>query len=215
MDVSTVRYLIRFGAETLRAPTLQYGDSKRETPLLASWSFANDRFAIAKGIDRLNVLALERTLSRDGLPSFAANMVARLQHHGVSVANADPYYDFPQYESLHTELEDWFPAAAKNDCNIVVLEEKNEDKYAQIKRSGDLFHGKHTLCVTSKKLMKYRGNQDNGYLQYMSNLALKVNMKAQGDNHRFEIVSAPAFQRDRTIVLGAVSPLSLTIIDFR
>jgi hypothetical protein len=62
---------------------------------------------------------------------------------------------------------------------FVVLPEKSTELYNIIKKSADVEFGVHTVCVVQDKFL-----QERGQLGYFANVALKVNLKFGGVNHK-------------------------------
>ncbi|KAF2658674.1 stem cell self-renewal protein Piwi, partial [Lophiostoma macrostomum CBS 122681] len=85
------------------------------------------------------------------------------------------------------------------DCTLVLLDEKDFDKYSTVKRIADLEYGQHSLCAEAGKIFKSGGKR----LQHLSNLALKVNMKVGGDNHQLDPKQLESLLEVPTMILGA------------
>jgi eukaryotic translation initiation factor 2C len=88
------------------------------------------------------------------------------------------------------------------DCTLILLERKDFDKYATIKRTSD-FTGHYTICAVANKI-KDQGNN----LQFFSNLALKVNMKMGGDNYWLNSIVLDGLlggtmHKNRTMIIGS------------
>lgn len=104
--------------------------------------------------------------------------------------------------------QDWKQAlsrAAIGHCVIVILEERSEDEYAEIKCMGDLESGRHVLCMLREKFEKGVFPKEpalgtSPHLQYLSNIVMKLNIKAGGINHRVKLYQKVGSD---TIVMGA------------
>ncbi|KAI0028802.1 Piwi domain-containing protein, partial [Vararia minispora EC-137] len=83
------------------------------------------------------------------------------------------------------------------DIIIVLLQRRDDYIYPAIKRCAAVELGVHTQCIQLDKAMKERG-QD----QYFSNVALKVNAKLGGVNHRLSPDSMKWLTEKRTMMVG-------------
>lgn len=93
--------------------------------------------------------------------------------------------------------------AGDKDCGVVVLSGVDYDLYASAKRLTDFF-GRRILFAVGSKFKKRSGEFDK---QFLSNLALKINIRKGGENHnldKFELDKCfNKIKRTDTIVLGA------------
>ena len=93
-----------------------------------------------------------------------------------------------------------YHVAGPNDCGFILIPEKSYETYAMVKRMAD-FGGRNILLAVGSKFLQAKPDQ------FLSNLALKVNMRFGGDNHHFspadfnKILSLET--RKNTIVIGA------------
>lgn len=84
---------------------------------------------------------------------------------------------------------------------LVLLNNRDNYIYPGIKRIGDVELGIHTVCM---QLDKASGRGDaNKQDQYFSNVALKVNTKLGGINHKLDANSMRWLTEKRTMVVGA------------
>ncbi|KAF1965981.1 hypothetical protein BU23DRAFT_664261 [Bimuria novae-zelandiae CBS 107.79] len=109
-------------------------------------------------------------------------------------------------EDLQTALTAQFNNCKKQDFTVVVLKKKDFDAYSTVKRAGDIVAGQHTMCIDALKSEKQRG--EFARAMYFANLALKVNMKAGGDNWTLQDddlnkILGSATSRNQTLILGA------------
>jgi hypothetical protein len=89
------------------------------------------------------------------------------------------------------------------DCSIILISEKDYDLYAFGKVTAD-DEGQQTLFAVGSKFFPKKGDAK----QFMSNLALKVNMKFGGESHHFMQEHLNKYLRgsdvrNSTIILGA------------
>ena len=137
---------------------------------------------------------------RDHGIRFDQDISIETTHRYITVAKPDWKDDIAFHSTLEAELdalEGGTPRLA-----IVLLSEKNIERYGVVKRVCDQWLAVHTVCVTEKKLK-------GGVLgeQQKSNLALKFNLKLRGENHHVckPKKGSSAFEdiQDDTIVFGA------------
>lgn len=64
---------------------------------------------------------------------------------------------------------------------VIVLPDNDPNTYKQIKKLGDIEYGIHTVCVLGEEKKFYSGST-----QYFANVALKINLKLGGVNHRLQ-----------------------------
>lgn len=182
--------LIRFSAKKLRLPRLLYERQSENTttklvPKMneerASWNLQGAAFTKPRTLNELHVLPMsgcfrpkQKSTSKDIRDDFTSQLNS---HHVRAVAGYVPSYNYTS-DGLESKLQVWFSECKKDDCTVVLLQKKNFDIYAKIKRAGD-FLGHHTICAVGEKIA-----DDGGFRsQHFSNMALKVNLKLGGDNH--------------------------------
>ncbi|KAF2005628.1 Piwi-domain-containing protein [Amniculicola lignicola CBS 123094] len=195
MQLTASRNLIKFSSRSLLTPGVFGGNQRSFKVISASWNLANAAFSLPRPLRQLHVLGLDNALL-DG-NKFAKDLQARITAHGMSVKEPNPYFQRGNSQILDTELEYWFGETQPEDCSVIALHQRNEEQYALIKRAADLKYGRHVLC-TAKKSMAGFGEQ-----QRLSNLAMKVNLKMQGDNQALDFAKILEKGVDNTIVLGA------------
>jgi eukaryotic translation initiation factor 2C len=89
-------------------------------------------------------------------------------------------------------------AAARNlELLLIILPDTPIPIYNRIKHLGDVKYGIHTICTVGHKMAKERG-QD----QYMTNVALKFNLKLGGNNQLLEDSRLGIIREDKTMVVG-------------
>lgn len=203
MGLYTGQKLISFTTPylpTLQIQGLRNGKAAPFPVTNASWNLASFRFPRTGSFKKIVVLVQEPGMLtqrvKDGL---AADLCNRLNSHGVRVNK-------PPTTETHTardSFDDTLKGREKEDCVVVVFpqENNNEDNYAMIKRLAELKHGTHTVCLVGSKVQERATAGNNGYMQYLSNVAMKFNMKAGGINHHV------SFSKELTckeiVVLGA------------
>ncbi|GAB1315920.1 Putative argonaute like post-transcriptional silencing Qproduct-2 [Madurella fahalii] len=92
------------------------------------------------------------------------------QQNGISVGSP---------AELRTTLERLDKSQPRPAFILVVLPDKNTHVYNVVKKFGDVEFGFHTVCVVQNKFLEPKGQQG-----YFANVALKINLKLGGVNHR-------------------------------
>lgn len=87
-------------------------------------------------------------------------------------------------------------ATHKTDLAIIVLPDNGAQLYNIIKKLGDIDYGVQTVCVVRDKIMN-----EKGQLGYFANVALKVNLKFGGVNHKLR-TDIPLIKGGKTMVVG-------------
>lgn len=220
--------LIRIAARLLPTPTLQYGNDET-TPDAASWNLAEYKFVkpitteslailelrdrilheynpahrreIQERIDAVNRLvdSLREALEKHAMTRSRNNVKVKHRQSARVTKNQMQNYDEQAVVALFkTHLVK--PEAC---CNVVILPNKPDyDLYATVKRAAELDLGTRTLCVTYSNLRSTLGKLNrspHAFGQLASNLALKCNLKGQGDNHHIVDAFSPLFERHSAI----------------
>lgn len=182
-----------FYAKQLPIPSF-LGDSEKRPRVMsaqASWNLNNVQFPRSGHLQKIHVVGFGHLRNK-----IAYNIRAQIGHHmpGTNVA-AETSQDWKQALSR----------AAIGHCVIVILEERSEDEYAEIKCMGDLESGRHVLCMLREKVEKGVFPKEpalgtSPHLQYLSNIVMKLNIKAGGINHRVKLYQKVGSD---TIVMGA------------
>ena len=229
---STGNSFVRIAAKWLNPPGMRYSmerdlnntaqDAQRANAVMmaninagnpASWNLAQVGFVAPGRVTTLPVLALNNAAD----PSNVGRPLRdQLRRHGQFVGAAHTVQVPPSTMQIHrpklsTQWENDFSQALLNVSKkaprqtvLVVIPNNCFDDYACIKRIGDLSLGIHTVCIT-RDVARRMINANGG--QVASNLAMKFNIKARGDNHYFTGNALNALRtlnhRAHTIVLGA------------
>ena len=181
----------------------------------ASWNLVGVRFAVAARLDNWAVLVIKDGVSRseftDASDPDLLEVVSAFRHvcnaSGMCVA-ADPTYATAQLPSKDSEPSDPMRRAAIQTIKdtllniqprpaLILVMLANEDKaiYADIKHLCDVRLDVATICVQSSKIRKRNSH-------YLANVALKVNMKLGGINHRLDANGGGWLHRAPTMVVG-------------
>lgn len=120
-------------------------------------------------------------------------MVKALVHAGLVPKNpripenitCPPNRKYEHTAKFEDVIQKDFPRISSGTTTLVLLQQKSFDRYATIKRIGDLKLGVNTICLNSSETVwrkqKWAFNQP-----VAANLALKYNLKGAGYNHVLE-----------------------------
>ena len=189
-------HLTKVLARVLNAPSLQYKQEKKVQN--AAWNLRDVGFAKPVTIKDWSVLCIKSgqgqqdAWANDNTLVRWLNMFQQvLKNHGIQIGtptltrDKNPYkeitIDSRDSKSL-SEIEKVFKILPKVDFMLVVASSEEKAQFNLIKKLGDCQHGVLTRQVVGKKLAKMRG--DTLDPQYMSNVALKVNVGLGGVNQR-------------------------------
>jgi len=221
--------LLEVPAETLPQPELLYGNNYLTVPQLGHWNLQTSRnadgtykvarFAQITSVRNFHMLAMPGSLGDLTAEEIHAALVKQLSAHGIVIKKnemeavdteellkraRDAGMEIPSNCDNQWYLKRFFNTILTNqdDCGIIVIPEKDYEFYAFAKRLAD-FNSRHLLFAIGSKFLR-KGQFDG---QFMSNLALKVNMKFGGDNHHLGLADLNEVLdekiRSNTIVLGA------------
>jgi len=204
--------LINIQAKILATPSLQYFNRNVRDIRNASWAFTHERFSRAGSLDVIDAFALDKAPfnnRRDNHPEkprdLAEDMADRLSSHGVQVRRGES-----ERGSLEALSQFWKKLSKAQRATLVALDGHSFDIHADVKRLADLEHGVHSMCLQSGKIpyiTKKNAVQDVGYgYQFLSNYALKLNLKTGGINHTLSsdfLDQCLGSDRDTTLILGA------------
>lgn len=101
-------------------------------------------------------------------------------------------------EEIRKHMRDLANANPRPTFILVLLQNRDNYIYPAIKRIGDMELGIHTVCMQLDKAT-VEGKQD----QYFSNVALKVNTKLGGINHKLDDKDLKWLRERKTMVVGA------------
>ncbi|KAL1798145.1 hypothetical protein ACET3X_002182 [Alternaria dauci] len=189
--------LIRLAAKKLPLPRLVYEHQKaegttRHEPVIdearASWNLNNAAFTKPGTLNAVHVMPMDEWFRRDQSSTeleIMKDFISQLNaHHVRAVAGRAEEEDYCTERNVEDYLKAWFRNWCKsNDCTVILLQKKDFDIYAKIKRTAD-FSGYHTICAVGSKITDRPLRGINTFRQqHFSNMALKVNLKLGGDNH--------------------------------
>jgi eukaryotic translation initiation factor 2C len=211
-------------ARILPPPGLSYGKNARPRVADGSWNLNEVQFHKGGAIGRLTVMIV-REQGRphpwqgpddQGMWDFVKAFASRCRTAGMSLSadrpNIVPTPPLPPgspndpsrsaalniIRAKMTELANLTPRPT---FILVILTNRDNYIYPGLKRIGDVELGIHSVCMQLDKALG-RGDprkQD----QYFSNVALKINTKLGGINHKLDAKDLKWLQEKRTMVIGA------------
>ncbi|KXG53098.1 uncharacterized protein PGRI_001480 [Penicillium griseofulvum] len=175
--------MVTVPARILNAPNLLYGSKKTASPRNGSWNLINTKFAQGAQIGKWTCLVIRKKNVNDGLANADGAMDAfyrKLRDHGLSLpAPSKPYasvlLDKDEKENREILKEPFKKFAGVYPFVVVLLPNTDGKIFDFVKYAGDIKTGVLTHCMQSSKFAK--ANE-----QYLSNNAMKVNLKMGGCN---------------------------------
>ncbi|CAI7666099.1 unnamed protein product [Penicillium glandicola] len=190
--------MITVPARILNPPNLLYGGKKTTNPRNGSWNLINTKFSQCANISKWTCIWLRKhhdtKPTRDNDPPFTdpepsmGAFYRKLRDHGLSLpAPSKPYleaYVDSDDKTNRQTIKGIFKKLMNEFPFVVVLLSGTEGKiFDYVKFAGDLKTGILTHCMVAKK---FRPTDD----QYLSNNAMKVNLKLGGCNQLLQPASA-------------------------
>lgn len=196
----------------LPKPGIKYQTTSASIDEKASWNLRGVKFAVGARLDKWTVLVIKDGVRDEfagpqdqDLHQVMAGFRKMCNVSGMQI-NADPNYTVAQLP--RKDLSDPMRRAAIETIRKVLLSVKpkptlvfvmlaNQDKavYEGLKHLCDVFLDVATVCVQSSKIRKSNP-------QYFANVALKVNMKMGGVNHKLDPNNAKWLNSAPTMVVG-------------
>lgn len=210
--MSTGTNLLSIPAQFLNAPTILYANKQSKSPKSASWDLQKVRFIQPAQLRSLPYL----NLSGQNVAHLLRQMRNGLVNHGLIAATNNqiqfaPFHPAPgtpgpgptRHDPTYGDRARLFlkaqQSAPKPFVLFIIIGDKDQDRYAYLKRVAELQLGIQTIfCVCDK------GKSEKFPPQCASNIALKFNMRAAGVNHNLkpsDFAAIPA--SSNTIVIGA------------
>lgn len=196
----------------LPRPGIGYRSGPASIDERASWNLRGVKFAVGARLDKWTVLVI-KDFSRD---EFAGSSDQDLLHvvsgfrnmcntSGMQVT-ADPTYvtaqlprknpsDPMRRAAIDTIRNTVLTVKPKPNLLFVMLASTDKAIYEGLKHLCDVFLDVATVCVQSSKIRKSNP-------QYFANVALKVNMKMGGINHKLDPNSGRWLHSSPTMVVG-------------
>ncbi|KAI1386230.1 Piwi-domain-containing protein [Hypoxylon trugodes] len=141
----------------------------------------------ATRLDQNGVLGIMKTFSTV-MQQTGIQMGAARQAQLVQLSDNDD----PKLEEVIQRL-----AGMELQLVLVIVPSNQTPLYDRIKQLADVKYGIHTVCSVGSKITKAQG-QD----QYLTNEALKVNLKLGGNNHFIDPLNLGIISENKTMVVG-------------
>lgn len=150
----------------LPPPQIAFADNKKVNVNNGSWNLIGARAVKGSQIAEWKIFSFSSntTVRRDTIDTF----VDLARKYGVEFTSS------PQSVVVRSVNE--FFDAPKSKFNMVVLPDKNSQRYEEIKRIAETYQGVYTQCIVASNLVKLTNPS------FVSNLLLKINAKLGGKN---------------------------------
>ncbi|KAJ1988401.1 hypothetical protein H4R33_002442 [Dimargaris cristalligena] len=206
--IQVSRDLLRIGARQLPPPVVVYGKNSREMntrPRDGSWNMREKCFVTGAKISSYGVLVLDRDSdqTRKMVGSFMQQFDDNLYNTGVDLVEARAPIVFGHFmNNIEQSLAKVYGEAKRifqkpPQIIYVFLSSTASAVYGDIKRISDTRMGIVTQCMQLSKIRKPNN------IQYMANVALKVNVKLGGINSHLEPKQTAFLSNGSTMVIGA------------
>lgn len=216
-DVSIGPHMAVIPARILPKPGLTY--SNKVQPAIddrASWNLRDIRFSVGARLEKWAVLLIGDGHRRDEfagpqdpeLRSVIQGFMAMCRTSGMNVAEELPpsvAVDLPpvnradplRKSAIAIIRETLRKLKSKPNLVLVMLSNGDKNIYEGLKHLCDVYLGVATVCVHVAKIRKEKGQR-----QYFANVALKVNMKLGGVNHKLDENTGRWLSSVPTMVVG-------------
>ncbi|KAJ7628412.1 argonaute-like protein [Roridomyces roridus] len=200
----------------LPPPQIEYGRGKPEVDQRASWNLRNVKFARGARLDNWAVLLIRDGNNTDfidqndpALRSTVQGFADMCKNSGMDVPGLPPIVcaNLPHKDPTDPVRDKaiaaiqaavkMVPLKSKPKLLLVILSNGDKHVYAGIKHLMDSYMDIATVCVHAAKIRK-----EKGQLQYFANVALKVNMKLGGVNHKLDQNSMSWLNGAPTMLVG-------------
>lgn len=195
--------MITVPARILNAPNLVY--AKKVTKIqFGSWNLQRTKFSEGATIKAWSCVTIRRRGDPPPNVEFEMNFLfKKLREHGIALP--PPQKPYPSVdlsfdrEKNRISLRDILTKAKSKGLEllIITLPDTEGSTFDYIKFVGDLKLGVLTHCMILEKFQKRQG-QD----QYISNNAMKINLKMGGCNQLLENAGAKFIAQGKTMVVG-------------
>ncbi|KAK7683759.1 hypothetical protein QCA50_013135 [Cerrena zonata] len=200
----------------LASPNIRYGQGAPRVDERASWNLRDVKFAVGGRLSNWAVLVLQDGNGRDEfsgagdpeLRSIIQGFSKMCRVSGMNVDDKPPFIAVAQLPpkdgqdpirknavgAIRSALMTIKP---KPSLVMVMLSSADKHIYSGIKHLCDVYLDVATVCVQSSKIRK-----EKGQMQYYANVALKVNMKTGGVNHRIDPRNIQWLSQAPTMLVG-------------
>lgn len=199
----------------LPAPNIRYGQGAPRVDERAGWNLRDVRFAVGGRLDNWAVLlirdrgraefdgpndpALQQTIKgftdmcRKSGVSVIGPPASTVEAHLPPKSREQPL----RADAINTIRAAMISIKKKPSFFFVILSNGDRHIYSGLKHLTDSYLDIATVCVQVEKIRK-----EKGQLQYFANVALKLNMKLGGVNHRMEGRSSTWLNQTPTMLVG-------------
>ncbi|KAJ1989795.1 hypothetical protein H4R33_001936 [Dimargaris cristalligena] len=200
--------MLSINGRQLPPPTVVYGGNSKDRnvkPKDGSWNMRDKCFVVAAEIPSYGVLVLDREngQSRKMVSGFMGQLNKILFNMGIELADRTPSITFGHYmgnfnqslEKAQSEARRVFQQTPR--IIYVLVGSTASSVYGEIKRISDTKLGIITQCMQLSKIRRPNN------IQYMANVALKINVKLGGINCLLEPKQTTFISGGSTMVIGA------------
>lgn len=202
-------------ARILPPPSILYAHGRATVDQRASWNFKDKQFKDPKTLNNWAVLIIKDGLGSDFVGPYDKGLIRILEafalfcnNSGMSVV-ADPAVttatlppkvstDPFRKQGINAIRDALLRLPNKPSIVLVMLSNSDRPIYAGLKALCDGKLDVHTVCCLSQKIQSVAGQ-----LQYLANVALKVNMKLGGVNHTLDHHGLGWLLNESTIIFGS------------
>jgi len=199
----------------LPKPGLKYANNKSASiDERASWNLRDIRFAVGARLDKWAVLLISdggrdefRGPQDPALGPVINGFMDMCRKSGMGVGEQPPVVaaslpranraDPLRKSAIASIRETLMTLKSKPALVLVMLSSGDKNIYEGLKHLCDVYLGVATVCVHVAKIRK-----EKGQLQYFANVALKVNMKMGGVNHKLDDRASQWLSAMPTMVVG-------------
>lgn len=192
-------------SRVLLSPTLTYKSGTKTVRDRSKWDLGKTKFMDGKPLNNWSCLNIHYgTRPREDPAPYVKGFVKELNNCGIDCGP-------PNIENLRLDSINTAPGAESDWLNpkkgirflLIILPNKHTDLYNQIKRLGDQKSGLLTCCVVGADKKFYNPDSQLA-VQYNANVALKINLKLGGVNHKLgsgQLCNIPELE-NQTMVIG-------------
>lgn len=167
----------------LPPPQIVFADNKKVNPSSGSWNLINASALDGRKITEWKIFSFTSTSTVR--PDTIETFVGFASKYGVNFTSR------PQ-TAIVRDVSEFFDAP-KAKFNLVILPDKNAQRYEEIKRIAETYQSVYTQCMVASNVPKLSNPS------FVSNLLLKINVKLGGSNW---CISRNILQDKPTIVIG-------------
>ncbi|EGO01021.1 hypothetical protein SERLA73DRAFT_167206 [Serpula lacrymans var. lacrymans S7.3] len=199
----------------LPSPGLTYSNAPAQIDERASWNMRSVRFTVGGRLERWVVLLVQdggrdefRGTNDPELRNVIKGFRDMCSKSGITVDRQDPAFvavqlppknrgDTMRREAITAIRNALVSVKPKPNMVLAILSSGDHAIYEGFKHLCDAYLDVATVCVQSSKIRK-----EKGQMQYYANVALKVNMKMGGVNHKLDDRSGKWLKEAPTMIVG-------------